>query len=166
MRVRLALLALSFVLGAATRAADSSPRDTLAALNTLRLDPDRVYTVAPADRIELRHGDIALAFEEGKIAFYQPFEGRVTGFVFSGLGHTLALPRDPVEKQQMARFVGAPVLDQRFVSVYARFTDDTGKDLADQLNHASIKPQPDAPFAALWLTQIERLNPTHSLRIL
>jgi len=148
------------------RASEPSPRDTLSALNALRLDPDHVYTVGAADRIELRHGDIVLAFEEGKIAFYQPFEGRVTGFVFSGLGHALALPRDPVEKQQMARFIGTPVLDQRFVSVYARFTDDVAKDLADQLNHSAAKPQSDSAFAALWLPQIERLNPTHSLRVL
>jgi hypothetical protein len=166
MRVRLAVLALSLVAGPFLRASEPSPRDTLAALNALRLDPDHVYTVGAADRIELRHGDIVLAFEEGKIAFYQPFEGRVTGFVFSGLGHALALPRDPVEKQQMARFIGTPVLDQRFVSVYARFTDDVAKDLADQLNHSAAKPQADSAFAALWLTQIERLNPTHSLRIL
>jgi len=160
------VLALSLAFGPAVSAAESSPRETLAALNALRLDPDHVYTVVPADRIELRHGDIAMAFEEGKIAFYESFEDHVTGFVFSGLGHALALPRDPVEKQQMARFVGTPVLDQRFVSVYARFTDNAAKDLADQLAHAAVKSQTDTAFAALWLPQIERLNPTHSLRIL
>jgi len=166
MRVRLAVLALCLVPYLIAQAAESSPRDTLAALNALRLDPDHVYTVTPADRIELRHGDIVLAFEEGKIAFYQPFEGRVTGFVFSGLGHALALPRDPAEKQQMARFVGTPVLDQRFVSVYARFTDAAAKDLIDQLTHATVKNESDAAFTAVWLPQVERLNPTHSLRML
>lgn len=166
MRARLALLAVFLFASPALRAADPGPRDVFAALNALRLDAEHVYTVTPADRIELRHGDIVLTFEEGKIAFYQPYDGKITGFVFSGLGHTLALPRDPVEKQQMARFLGAPVLDQRFVSVYARFTDDTAKDLAEQLAHASAKNEPDAAFASLWLPQIERLNPTHSYRIL
>jgi len=100
------------------------------------------------------------------LAFFQPFEGRVTGFVFSGIGHTLALPRDPAEKQQMARFLGAPLLDQQFVSMYARFTDDTAQDLLSQFHRAALQPASDAPFASLWLPQLERLNPSHSLRIL
>ena len=166
MRVRLAFLVAFLFAVPPARAAEPSPRDVLAALNALRLDSEHVYTIAPSDRIELRLGDVVLTFEEGKIAFYQPFDGKVTGFVFSGLGHTLALPRDPVEKQQMARFLGAPVLDQRFVSMYARFTDDTAKDLSGQLTNAAVKSESDSAFAALWLPQIERLNPTHSLRIL
>lgn len=145
--------------------ASPSPRDLLAALNALRLDPHQVYTVSAADRIELRQADVVLTLEEGKLAFYEPFEGRITGVVFSGLGHALALPRDPVEKQQMARFLGAPVLDQQFVSVYIRFTDDTAQDLLAQLNHAALQPASDPAFADLWLPQIERLNPSHSLRI-
>ena len=66
----------------------------------------------------------------------------------------------------MARFLGAPVLDEQFVSIYVRFTDDTAKDLLSQLTHASLQPAPDAAFTSLWLPQLERLNPTHSLRIL
>lgn len=166
MRFHFALLASLLFVDPLSRAAESSPRDTLAALNALRLDSDHVYTVDPADRIELRLGDLVLTLEEGKIAFYQPFEGRITGFVFSGIGHTLALPRDPAEKQQMARFLGAPVLDQRFVSIYARFTDETAQALSEQLAHATVKSTPDSSFTALWLSQLERLNPTHSLRIL
>jgi len=168
MRVRLGLLVVSLLASLPTpiRAAESSPRETLATLNALRLETEHVYTVAPADRVELRLGDLVLTFEEGKIAFYQPFDGKVTGFVFSGLGHALALPRDPVEKQQMARFLGAPVLDQRFVSIYARFTDGTAKELSGQLESAHVKRESDAAFGALWLPQIERLNPTHSFRIL
>lgn len=162
---RLALLAVFLFVALQARAAES-PRDTFAALNALRLDPEHVYSIDLSKHLELRHGDIVLTFEEGKLAFYQSFEGKVTGFVFSGLGHALALPRDPMEKQQMARFLGAPVLDQRFVSIYARFTDDTAKELADQLSNAGVKNVADSAFTSLWLPQIERLNPTHSFRIL
>lgn len=156
------LLCLSF----ASPAAATSPRDTLAALNSLRLDSERVYSISQTDRIELHAADMVIALEGGKLAFYQPFEGHITGFVFSGIGHTLAIPHDPGEKQQMARFLGAPILDQTFVSIYARFTDDTAKELLAQLKQASLQPAPDASFAALWQSNIERLNPTHSLRIL
>ena len=100
------------------------------------------------------------------MAFFEPFEGRVTGFVFSGLGHCLALPRDPAEKQQLARFLGTPVLDQQFVSIYARFTDDSAEDLLGQMKRSTIQPASDPAFASLWLPQLERLNASHSLRIL
>ncbi len=165
MNVRLAALCLLLSFSPAC-SADTSPRDTLATLNALRLDSQNVYTISSSDRIELRQGDIYLAFEQGKLVFFQTFEGRVTGFVFSGVGHTLALPRDPAEKQQMARFLGTPILDQEFVSIYARFTDDTAQDLLAQLHRASIQPAPDSSFTSLWLPQLERLNPSHSLRIL
>jgi hypothetical protein len=166
MRVRSVLFVFLFLTAPARPAADTSPREVLASLNALRLDPAHVYTISSEDRIELRQGDLVIALERGKLAFFQPYEGHITGFVFSGLGHTLALPRDPAEKQQMARFLGAPVLDQQFVSMYARFTNDAAEDLQGQLTRASLQPAADDAFASLWLPQIERLNPDHSLRIL
>ncbi len=173
MKLRLVLVTFLLVMPLVSRAASSeptadapSPREILASLNALRLDGQAVYSVMPKDRIEIRQPDITLYFTEGRIAFFQPFEGRITGFVFSGLGHALALPREPVEKQQMARFIGSPVMDQQFVSAYVRFTDDTAKDLLVELQHAGVTPAADSAFAALWLYQLERFNPTHSIRIL
>jgi hypothetical protein len=101
-----------------------------------------------------------------KIAFFQSFEGRVTGFVFSGVGHIVTLPRDPVEKQQVARFLGAPVLDEQFLSAYVRFTDGTEEELLRELQRAGLTSAVDEQFAALWGTNLDRLNPSHSLRIL
>jgi hypothetical protein len=166
MRVRCVLFVLLFFCGPAFAASDPSPRDILASLNGLRLDSEHVYTLSSGDRVEVREGDLVVAFERGKFAFFQPFEGHITGFVFSGIGHTLAIPRDPAEKQQMALFLGAPVLDQQFVSVYARFTDDTAQDILTQLSRFSVQPSPDVAFTSLWLPPLEHLNPTHSLRIL
>lgn len=147
-------------------AADSSPRELLTALNALGIDSQHVYKVATRDRVELRKADTVLAFQEGKIAFFQSFEGRITGFVFSGVGHLVALPRDPVEKQQVARFLGAPVLDEQFLSAYVRFTDGTERDLLRELQRAGLTPAADEQFAALWGSNLDRLNPSHSLRIL
>ncbi len=66
----------------------------------------------------------------------------------------------------MARFLGAPVLDQQFVSAYIRFTDDTANDLLAQFLRASLQPSPSPSFLAAWGPNIERLNPSHSFRIL
>jgi hypothetical protein len=165
MRPRVLFLFFSCFWPAFALAADSSPRELLASLNSLGVDPQSVFTIAAKDRIEIRQPDLVIALEEGTLAFFQPFEGRITGFVFSGVGHVLATPRDPVEKQQMARFLGAPLLDQQFVSAYFRFTNNAAEDLSAQLQLAGLTPVTDTAFAALWQPQVNRLNPSHSHRI-
>jgi hypothetical protein len=166
MRLSLLLVVFGFLFPSICTAAESSPRELLTALNALAIDSQHVYTVSTKDRVELRKADTVLAFQDGKIAFFQAFDGRITGFVFSGIGHIVALPRDPVEKQQIARFFGVPVLDEQFLSAYVRFTDGTGEDLLRELQRAELAPAVDEKFAALWRDSLERLNPSHSLRIL
>jgi hypothetical protein len=166
MQLRLLLAVFGVLFPSICNAADSSPRELLTALNALAIDSQHVYTVSTKDRVELRKADTVLAFQDGKIAFFQSFEGRITGFVFSGVGHVVALPRDPVEKQQVARFLGAPVLDEQFLSAYVRFTDGTDQDLLREFQRAGVKPAVDEQFASLWWTSLNRLNPSHSLRIL
>ena len=166
MRLRLLLVVFGFLFPLVCTAADSSPRELLTSLNALAIDSQHVYTVSTKNRVELRKADTVLAFQDGKIAFFQSFEGRITGFVFSGVGHIVALPRDPVEKQQVARFLGAPVLDEQFLSAYVRFTDGTEEDLLRELQRAGLTPAVDEQFASLWGANLDRLNPSHSLRIL
>jgi len=167
MRVGVAIIAwLCLLTPGILPAAEQSPLELYGALNALRVDPAAVYQIAPANRIELRRGDLQLSFDEGNLAFFASLNGRTTGAVFSGHGHALALPRDPVEKQQMARFLGAPVLDQEFISAYIRFTDDTSGELLRQLRNANLSAQTDGAFAARWDPLLAKLNPSHSLRIL
>jgi Peptidase family M1 domain len=145
---------------------DRSPRELYEALNALRPDPSATYEIASADRIELRRADAKFSFEQGKLTFFAPLDGRITGAVFAGHGHILAAPRDPVEKQQMARFLGTPVLDQDFTNVCLRFTDDTAVELLHQLQDAKISPQQDSEFVARWNVVLAAVNPPQSLRIL
>src|SRR5580698_10013009 len=146
--------------------AHPSAHELYDALNALRLDPASTYQLATANRIELRRGDVEIYFEEGKLAFLAPINGRVTGFVFTGRGHALAFPREVVEKQQMARFLGAPVLDQAFLSAYVRFTDDAADDLLHQFRTAKLEPQVDTSFASLSDPFVAQFNASQSLRIL
>lgn len=151
---------------AAFPAAERSPHELYDAINALRVDSSNVYLISPANRIELRRGDAVISFEEGALAFFLPLDGRVTGAVFSGHGHVLAAPRDPVEKQQMGRFLGAPVLDQDFVNAYLRFTDDTVDELLHQFRTSNLTPQANASITAQWEPALAQLNPRHTLRIL
>src|SRR3989454_5253347 len=95
-----------------------------------------------------RSGEAVLSFEEGTVAFFAPLDGQITGAVFSGRGHVLAAPRDPVEKQQMGRFLGAPILDQEFINGYLRFTDDTPTELLHQFRAANLTAQTDTSIGA------------------
>jgi peptidase M1-like protein len=147
-------------------AADRTPHELYDAINALRVDASAVYHIVPGNRIELRRGDAVLSLEEGTLAFFSPFDGNITGAVFSGRGHGLALPRDPSEKQQMGYFLGAPVLDQDFFSGYFRFTDATAGELLRQFQSAKLAPQMDSSFAAQWEPALAHLNPGQTLRTL
>ncbi len=150
----------------AQQAPPREPRELLAALNRVQVDPAAVYKVDSSSRIELRRGDAKLLFEEGYLGFFTALDGRVTGAVFSGRGHILAIPRDPVEKQQLAHFLGAPMIDQDFSSAYLRFTDATVSELRDDLQRAHIEPQTNSAFVDGWQASVLSRNPAHSFRIL
>jgi hypothetical protein len=151
---------------AAFPATERSPHELYDAIKALRIDPANVYRIAPANHIQLRRGDAVLSFEEGALAFFSPLDGQTTGAVFSGHGHVLAAPREPVEKQQMGRFLGAPVLDQEFINGYLRFTDDTAGELLRQFRAANLTVQTDASVGAQWDSAVTQLNNSYTLRIL
>ena len=155
-----------FLAPAAVPATEQSPHELYDAINALTVDPSTVYHLVLANRVELRRGDAVISLEDGTLAFYSPFEGRVTGAVFSGRGHVLAAPRDPLEKQQMGRFLGSPLLDQVFVNAYFRFTDKTASELLSQIHKANLAPQTDAAFASQWEPTLARINPIYTLRVL
>ena len=151
---------------AVSAATERTPHELYDALNALRIDPAAVYHIAPANRIELRRGDAILSFDEGTLAFFSPLDGQITGAAFAGRGHALALPRDPVEKQQMGYFLGAPVLDQEFLTAYLRFTDDTADEFLRQFRSAKLVPLVDTISVTPWESALARLNQGHTLRIL
>ena len=150
----------------AVPATERSPHELYDAINALTVDSSQLYHLVPQNRIELRRGDALLSLDEGTLAFFSKFEGRITGAVFSGRGHALAVPRDPVEKQQMGRFLGAPVLDENFASAYFRFTDGTADELLSQFQKANLTAQTDTSFASQWEAILARINPLYTLRIL
>jgi hypothetical protein len=150
----------------AQQAPPREPRELLAALNRVQVDPAAIYRVDSSSRIELRRGDAKLLFEEGYLGFFAALDGHVTGAVFSGRGHILAIPHDPVEKQQLAHFLGTPMIDQDFSSAYLRFTDDTMSELRDDLQRAHIEPQNNNAFSDGWQASVLSRNPAHSFRIL
>jgi hypothetical protein len=141
----------------------ADPRAIYQALNELRPDGTRVYTV---HQIAIRRDVVNLTFVEGKLAFIQPLGGRITGAVFTGEGRVFATPRGRGERQSLAQFLGLPMLDVGFSKIILRFTDDTAAEIQKQIESAGAKPENDSEFAAEWANVTANLNPWHSLRIL
>jgi hypothetical protein len=168
MRFHLFFASVLVSLGGAALAAQQQqpPREALNALNHLQVDPTAIYKIELSNRIELRRGDGKLLFDDGLLAFFVPLDGKITGAIFSGRGHILAAPRDPVEKQQLAYFLGAPVVDQDFTTAYLRFTDDTADQLLHQLQNAKVASQSNSEFAEAWQGAVLTRNPQYSFRIL
>jgi hypothetical protein len=150
----------------AQQASPGDPHELLAALNRIKVDPAAAYKIDSGNRIEIRRGDGKLLFEEGYFAFFLPADGKVTGAVFSGRGHMLAAPRDPVEKQQLAHFLGASVVDQDFTTAYLRFTDETAAELLHDFQASKIERQTNTGFSDAWQPAVLSRNPIHSMRIL
>jgi len=132
-------------------------------LNALRVNSDEVYSVRDFD---VRHDALHLTFIQGELAFFQPFQGKITGAVFSGRGRILAVPHDPTEKASVARFLGTPLVDEDFRSVYMRFDDDTASEILARLHQANILPAKDSDISDEWDKTVESLSAWHSLRIL
>src|ERR1700757_3417078 len=85
--------------------ASSDPRALYQTLNALRPDGEHVYTV---HELNLRRDVVNVRLIEGKLAFFQPIDGHVTGAVFSGRGHIFATRRGGGGGTSFAQFFGEP----------------------------------------------------------
>lgn len=143
--------------------AAKTPREIYEALNGLRVDSSRVYFLRD---ITLRRDVVRVVFSEGKLAFFQAYDGRILGAVFSGEGTAIAVPRDPTEKRSIARFLETPLVDQRFSRAYLRFTDNTAQELLELMQSRGIVPVGEPSFAEEWNPVVGNLNVSHSQRTL
>lgn len=136
-------------------------------LNALRVDPEHVYQIRS---IRLRRGPISLTLENGEVAFFTAFQGRVTGAVFKGQGHIIGTPRDPSERLSIAHYLKLPLVDLAFTNALFRFTDDTASELMHAIQSeaagAHIDTVPDKSLSDLWDQVAEKSNPWQSRRIL
>ncbi len=140
------------------------PLELLKQLNSVALDPTQIYAIRDA---HITRGGMDLYLNRGFIAFMTPVMKKVTGAIFWGEGEVLAIPPNTTEKQSLAQFTHAPILDEKIESIYLRFTDNT----AQELLAASAKPDPDdpeqpGPVVENWAAVAQPLNTESSVRIL
>src|SRR5215475_1717987 len=110
MRIVASLLILLF--GAITQSSTPSEADgILTQLSKIRLDKKQVYNVRD---ITIRRDVLTIAMNRGVVAFFEPINEKITGAVFIGSGELVAIPPDPIEKQQIYKFTGTPILNEAF----------------------------------------------------
>ena len=130
-------------------------------LNGLVVDPAQVY---PVKDLTLSRDVITISLADGTIGFLQALDGRVSGAVFNGHGHVVALPRDAGERRSLSQYIGVPILDQSFDKAYLRFTDATAAELHRQIGSNGDVAKTDAAFVAGWDKLVPGLAPSQSLR--
>lgn len=128
-------------------------------LGNVDLDPARVYEVRGT---QFNRGPIQISLDAGTIAFTHDVMGRVTGALFEGDGEVLLVPPDQAERSSMALFTGAAILEERFVSGYFRFNDDTFNELQPTLRPADNSQD----FVSQWDQTAKNLAAGDSLRLL
>jgi hypothetical protein len=128
-------------------------------LRSVGLDRSRVYRVREAS---FDRAAIHITLDDGTIAFTEDVNGHVTGAFFEGDGDVLLIPPDQVERASMELFTGAAILEERFVSAYFRFNDDTFAEL-----QPSLRPADNASeFVSQWNETARNLAEGDPLRLL
>src|SRR5438552_269042 len=130
MRVVIGLLIAMF--GAVLQSSTPGEADEiLTQLSKIRLDKKQLYSVRD---ITLRRDVLTIALNRGVIAFLEPVQGKVTGAVFIGSGEIVTIPPDPIEKQQVYKFTGTPILNETFQTAVFRFTDGTYEEIRKEIS--------------------------------
>ncbi len=112
--------------------APPSARDLATSLADASFDPKQCFRVR---NIRLEKEDLRIYLTDGYLIFARPVEGRRLAAYFhaeheAGDGEILVVPPDAAERTTLARFSGAPNLNEHFKSGLLLFTDQTGDQLA------------------------------------
>ncbi len=128
-------------------------------LRSVGLDKSRVYHIR---EVSLDRAAFHINFDDGTIAFTEDVAGHVTGAFFEGEGEVLLVPRDQTERASMTLFTGAAILEERFVTAYFRFNDNTFAELQPALRPADKSQE----FVSQWNEAARNLAQVDALRLL
>ncbi len=112
----------------------------------MSLDPEQTYRVR---ELSLARGDIKIYLTEGILSFVTPVTGHVVAAIFTTTGaeagdaEVLVLPPQRSERASLASFIKRPNLDEHFTSALFLFSDDTVKELVQQIEQRPIRKAPE-----------------------
>ena len=150
--------------GPASAATASTPPERsaealYAQLQSVGLDKSRVYNIR---EVTLERAAFHITFNDGIIAFTEDVAGHVTGAFFEGEGEVLLIPNDQAERASMMLFTGAAILEEKFVTAYFRFNDDTFTELQPALRATANAQE----FVSQWDSTARNLAQFDALRLL
>src|SRR5438105_12803665 len=134
-------------------------------LSRVRLDRTQIFHVRD---ITIRRDALSITLNLGLIAFLQPVREKVTGAVFIGSGEIVAIPPNSIEKQQIYKFTGLPMLNETFQNAIFHFSDDTFEEIKTEiLQHAEeeVSTEDIAQFES-WNKTIAERSQLLDVRIL
>jgi hypothetical protein len=137
----------------------NSARSLYLQLSTVGLGKSRVYRVRD---VSIDRAAFHITLNDGTIAFTEDVAGRVTGAFFEGDGEILLPPPNRYERASMALFTGEAILEERFVTAYFRFNDDTFAELRPSL----IFVDNAEAFLSQWNETARTLAQGDALRLL
>jgi hypothetical protein len=133
-------------------------------LDDISIDPAQIYVLQEA---HITRDRVNFYFNRGFIGFLTPVNGEITGAIFAGDGEVLLMPPDTAEKRSLAYFTQSPILEEKFTSVYLRFTDETARELLARARPADPDDyEQPGDFVEHWNPVVRRLNSGYSPRIL
>jgi hypothetical protein len=143
-----------------TSASPSKPAESLyMQLSSVGLDKLRVFRLRD---VSIDRGAFHITLNDGLIAFTENVANQVTGAFFEGDGEILLSPPNQYERASMALFTGEAILEERFVTGYFRFNDDTFAEL-----RPSLEPVEHAEaFLSQWNETARNLAEGDALRLL
>ncbi len=145
--------------GSASSADVNSAESLYLQLRNVGLDKSRVYRLRD---VSIDRGAINITLNDGTIGFTEDVAGQVTGAFFAGDGEILLSPPNRYERASMALFTGEAILEERFVSAYFRFNDDTFAQLRPSLVPVDYGPV----FVSQWNQTVRNLGEGDALRLL
>jgi hypothetical protein len=128
-------------------------------LRTVGLSKSRVFRLRD---VSINRAAFHITLNDGTIAFTEDVAGRVTGAFFEGDGDILLSPPNQYERASMALFTGGAILEERFVTAYFRFNDDTFAELRPSL----VASDESEAFVAQWNDTAHSLAEGDALRLL
>jgi hypothetical protein len=143
-----------------TPASQSKPAENLyMQLSSVGLDKLRVFRLRD---VSIDRAAFHITLNDGLIAFTENVANHVTGAFFEGDGEILLSPPNRYERASMALFTGEAILEERFVTGYFRFNDDTFADM-----RPSLEPVEHAEaFLSQWNETARNLAEDDALRLL
>lgn len=136
----------AFSLGAVEIPTTQSARSLAADLRQISVDPAQTYRVRD---ITFSRGDIKIYLNEGVFAFSTPVAGRRLSAVFTiegaeaGDAEVIIMPPQRSERASLASFTKLPNLDEHFTTAIFFFTDDTAREILDQINRSPVREASD-----------------------